>query len=494
MGRAAPLLVGRYAIHDRIAAGGMATVHLGRLVGEGGFARTVAIKRLHPHFATDPDFVSMFLDEGRLAARIRHPNVVQTLDVVVDSDEVFLVMDYVDGDSLAALIRAAGKRGETVPPACAVALVAGALHGLHAAHEAKSDAGMPLGIVHRDVSPQNILVGVDGVARVLDFGVAKALGQSHVTREGQLKGKLAYMSPEQIQGHEVDRRTDIFAASVVLWEVLTGRRLFKADGDAQILHRVLHGDIPRPSTLAGSVPQVLDDVVMRGLARDTSLRFPSAETMADALEEAVAPLAVRKVGAWVRGMFGDALVTRVELVREIEAGSHSGTRGSAATLRETPISGPSVPHVAAVPDLTDHAELVEPTLQLSSNVSSISVETPARAFVDRPRWRVVRGAAGVLVAGIVMLLGLALHGRQEVPASTSARGEPTSSAQPSGSPAPSTPWLPAAPSASPSTSAAIPSRAFTSLSALPRATPAPPRPPTSPPRPAGPPSSLLGRF
>jgi hypothetical protein len=186
-------------------------------------------------------------------------------------------------------------------------------------------------------------------------------------------------------------------------------------------------------------------------------------------------------------------VTRVELVREIEAGSHSGTRASAATLRETPISGPSVPLVAAVPDLTDHAELVEPTLQPSSNVSSISVETPARAFVDRPRWRVVGGAAGVLVAGTVMLLGLALRGRQEVPASTSSRGEPTSSAPPSVTPAPSTPWVSAAPSASPSTSA-TPSRAPTSLGALPRATPAPPRSPTSPSRPAGPPSSLLGRF
>src|SRR5271154_2384991 len=205
--------IGRYLLFGEIASGGMATVHFGRLSGPAGFSRTVAIKRLHPNLAKDPEFVAMFLDEARLAARIRHPNVIPTLDVVATEGEIFLVMDYVQGESLSRLIRAAVARGERIPPDMVAALMVGVLHGLHAAHEAKSDHGEPLGIVHRDVSPHNILVGTDGAARVLDFGVAKAIGRSQNTREGQIKGKLAYMAPEQVRG-SVSRRTDVYAASV----------------------------------------------------------------------------------------------------------------------------------------------------------------------------------------------------------------------------------------------------------------------------------------
>ncbi|HEX7603641.1 MAG TPA: serine/threonine-protein kinase, partial [Polyangiaceae bacterium] len=166
--------LGRYALHAEIAAGGMATVYLGRLHGAVGFGRTVAIKRLHPHLAKDPEFVSMFLDEAHLAARVQHPNVVPTLDVVTSDRELFLVLEYVRGESFSALIRAARAAGQTLPIPVVVAVVVGLLNGLHAAHEATDEQGKPLGIVHRDVSPQNVLVGADGVARVLDFGVAKA--------------------------------------------------------------------------------------------------------------------------------------------------------------------------------------------------------------------------------------------------------------------------------------------------------------------------------
>src|SRR5262249_20405529 len=162
-----------------------------------------------------------FLDEARLAARIHHPNVVQTLDVAVTQGELFVVLEYVNGDSLAHLLRTANANGRAVPPEIASAVVFGVLQGLHAAHEAVVEQGNPLELVHRDVSPHNVLVGVDGVARVLDFGVAKARGRSQTTREGQLKGKLAYMAPEQIGGR-VTRRTDVFAASIVLWEALAG--------------------------------------------------------------------------------------------------------------------------------------------------------------------------------------------------------------------------------------------------------------------------------
>src|SRR5688572_18113877 len=181
---------------DEIAAGGMATVHLGRLLGSAGFARTVAIKRLHPALAKDEDFVTMLLDEARLASRIRHPHVVPTLDVIAENDEVLLVMEYVQGESLSRLMRAV--RPAPVPLPIAIAVGIQMLHGLHAAHEAKTEQGQNLHLVHRDVSPQNVLVGIDGIARVLDFGVAKAAHRAQTTREGQIKGKLSYMAPEQL--------------------------------------------------------------------------------------------------------------------------------------------------------------------------------------------------------------------------------------------------------------------------------------------------------
>ena len=227
-------LIGRYALFGEIASGGMATVHFGRLLGPVGFARTVAVKRLHPQFARDPEFVSMFLDEARVAARIQHPNVVATIDVVALEGELFLVMEYVLGETFSKLLRSARNRGQRVPLRVVTALLAGSLHGLHAAHEAKNEHGEPLGIVHRDVSPQNVIVGIDGVARVLDFGVAKAVGRLQSTREGQLKGKLSYMAPEQIRSGQVDRRTDIYAASIMLWEALVGKRLY--DGEIGRAH------------------------------------------------------------------------------------------------------------------------------------------------------------------------------------------------------------------------------------------------------------------
>jgi eukaryotic-like serine/threonine-protein kinase len=183
--------VGRYALYGKIAAGGMATVHLGRLLGPVGFSRTVAIKRLHPQFTEDPDFVSMFLDEARLAARIRHPSVVPTLDVVTAGGEIFLVMEFVLGETLARILRTLAPKGERIPLPIVASVFSNVLHGLHAAHEAKSERGTPLEMVHRDVSPHNVMIGVDGTARLLDFGIAKAIGRLQTTREDQIKGKLA---------------------------------------------------------------------------------------------------------------------------------------------------------------------------------------------------------------------------------------------------------------------------------------------------------------
>ena len=226
--------VGRYTLYGEIASGGMATVHFGRMAGAVGFSRPVAVKRLHPQFAKDPAARAMFVDEARLVSRIRHVNVVPTLDVVATDGQLYLVMEYVQGESLARLMRAAWERYDQVPVPIALAILSHVLHGLHAAHEATSESGEPLEVVHRDVSPQNILVGTDGIARVLDFGIARAAQRIESTEESVLKGKIAYMAPEQFGDGEVTRRADLYSAGVVLWEMLAGQRLFDKSDEARI--------------------------------------------------------------------------------------------------------------------------------------------------------------------------------------------------------------------------------------------------------------------
>jgi serine/threonine-protein kinase len=307
----------RYIVCDEIAAGGMATVHLGLALGAEGFSRVVAIKRMHPHVAREPGFAEMFLDEARLAARVRHPNVVATLDVVASEDGLFHVLELVLGATLWRLLTEARRQGVRPPPAVVAAIGVAMLHGLHAAHEAKSDTGEPLGLVHRDVSPQNVLVGAEGVARVLDFGVAKARARSTHTREGQLKGKLAYMSPEQIaRGNEVDRRSDVFAAGVVTWELATGERLFSRDNEAMIIRAILTGDALPPSHVDRQLAR-FDDVVMTALATDPANRYPTAREMALALERACRPATSSEVAAWVDTLCGrevERLAARVEVL------------------------------------------------------------------------------------------------------------------------------------------------------------------------------------
>ena len=316
-------IIGRYVLCSEVAWGGMATVHLGKLLGPAGFARTVAIKRLHPPFAKDPEFVSMFLDEARLAARVRHPNVVAVLDVVARDSELFLVMDYVHGESLARLLRVAQSQQLSVPLSVAAGILAGVLRGLHAAHDARSDRGEPLEIVHRDVSPHNVLVGTDGIASVVDFGVAKATTRFQTTREGQLKGKLSYMAPEQLRLEPIDRRTDVYSASVVLWETLTGQRLFAGDDPGSVMAGVLAGRIVPPSQLRVDLSPELDAVVLRGLSSQPADRYPTARDMAAALENVVPLASPAQIGAWVEELAEETLGQRSELIAEMESGAPS---------------------------------------------------------------------------------------------------------------------------------------------------------------------------
>jgi serine/threonine-protein kinase len=399
-------ILGRYELHGELAAGGMATVHLGRLLGEAGFARTVAIKRLHPQFAKDPEFVAMFVDEARLAARIRHPNVVPTLDVISEDGEIFLVMEYVQGESLSRLLRALAAKKEKMPPHIATTLISGVLHGLHAAHEAKSEKGLPLEIVHRDVSPQNVLVGIDGIAHVLDFGVAKAIGRVQTTREGQLKGKLAYMAPEQLEAGTLTRKSDVYAAAVVLWETLTSKRLFDADNEGAILMKVMESKVLAPSTLAPGLPSGIDEVVLRGLARDPANRWATAREFALALEKCARVAPPSEIGEWMQAIAGEELARRLKKVADIEGGSIR--LPVASEMSETaPESSADGVRVGEVPSQAS-------SISVSKSEQSASPIVPLHASWARI---VAGGLAGLLV--VTVLFAFAGGGRGSRSAATS---------------------------------------------------------------------------
>jgi serine/threonine-protein kinase len=441
--------IGRYLLYGQIAAGGMATVHLARQRGAVGFARTVAVKRLRPQFAEDPDFVAMFLDEARLAARIHHPNVVTTLDVVATGGEVFLVMEYVQGESLARLIRTTKERNQTVDPRFVATILASVLHGLHAAHEAVSEEGTPLNIVHRDVSPQNILVGVDGVARVLDFGVAKAAIRTQTTRDGQLKGKLSYMAPEQILGERLTRQADIYAVAVVLWEALTMRRLFQQDNEGAIMTSVLKGVTDPPSKFAGELAPAFDAVTLRGLLRTPEKRYATARDMALELERCVGIASPSEVGAWVLSLAGPALAERQQLVSAIERSSATRVawptggelEGESTLTQGTPsrprVSGEVLKRRISRPDV-------------ESGAAQISVTSTLGAA--RPRSRRLLTVVGLGGAAVVVALGaLAIRhvgGGSPASPSPSSLDAPASaapSAAASSSPLPSAASIPSAP-------------------------------------------------
>jgi serine/threonine-protein kinase len=299
----------------------MASVRLGQLKGPGGFCKLVAIKRLHAELAVEPRYADMFAEEARLNSAISHPNVVSMLDVFEHAGELLLVMDYVHGETLAHLLRAGKRRGVAVPIPVARRVLIDALHGLHAAHVATAWDGSPLRIVHRDVSPQNIMVGVDGNAKMLDFGVAKATRSSSLTNPGHVKGKLSYMAPEQLRKLPVDARTDVFAAGAVLWEALAGRRLFSELSAEQVMSKLRSEPPPSLASERPDIEPALEQVLQTALACSPGLRFESALQFADALA-LTGPIASRvEVTDWVRTLAGTTLDRRAELRSELESGT-----------------------------------------------------------------------------------------------------------------------------------------------------------------------------
>ncbi len=308
--------IGRYLVKRKLAEGGMAEIFLCSATGAEGFEKEVALKRIRSFLAKDQTFIEMFKAEAKLASRLNHANIVQIFDFAMHEDTYFIAMEFVRGGSLWELRRRCRELGVPFPPALVAEIGSQVARGLFYAHQL-TEKGKPVGLVHRDVTPHNVLLGFDGAVKLTDFGIAKA-GTSF-TAPGMLKGKFAYMSPEQARGEAVDARTDVFALGVVLWEMLTGGKLFEGDSDVAVLRAVQSSEIAPPSRLNPEVPEQLSQVVMKALARPVEERYQSAQE----LERALAVVALQhaksvedvNVGAFVRQIFKDEL----EAEREDEA-------------------------------------------------------------------------------------------------------------------------------------------------------------------------------
>lgn len=424
----------------------MATVYLGRVLGAGGFQRLVAVKKMHPHIASDPEFVVMFLDEARLAAGIRHPNVVATLDIEQGSDGLFLVMEYVEGHSAHVLEKVMRHFGQRMPTPVLLRVVLDALAGLHAAHGLRGADGRPIGLVHRDVSPQNILVGVDGVSRITDFGVARAEARISSTRGSQVKGKVPYMSPEQLRAEELDSRSDVYAMGVVLWELLAGRRLFKAPSDGALVAMVLTGVTQPPSAVVADVPSELDAVCMQALSPAVDDRFSNAAEFADALERAAelsgVPIATpRAVGRFVTQTLEQAGLLPLPLPL---AGAGEAPRLDA------------LPPLGAVPDSSSRSparDVAAEPAPLPVHGSGATAAGAVSAMTSPRRAAGVGAAVGGVIGAVVLVLVVvvAIVGRRAEPEPAAAPAAHPQEPAPTGlpQPEPAAAGLPLAASPSP---------------------------------------------
>ena len=379
-----PAALGRYEIIGRLATGGMAEILLGRLTGPSGFARAVAIKRILPGYASHKSFVDMFLDEARIAARINHPNVVSYEELSRDDGQLFVVMEYLEGESLASLQRRARSRRRPIDHGQACYVVSEAAAGLHAAHEMCDFDGAPLGIVHRDISPQNVFVTYDGTVKLMDFGIAKAANRITATEAGALKGKFAYMSPEQAEGEELDRRSDVFSLGILLYELLTGRRLFRRATPTASLRAVKEAKVAAPSSIAPGCPAELDAICLRALARDVADRYPTAEALRLDLLKVLRRLSEGDPGLALKetmlGLFPDRRDEKSEMLRQVAVGR-------------------------------EPSQLPEPEVDFDDELPSVELPDEASTVIDRPSprgsgWRV---AASIAVAGLA-LLGVAAGG------------------------------------------------------------------------------------
>jgi len=311
---------GKYELLRKLATGGMGQIFLARPAGSTGLSRLLVVKRLLPHLATDRSFLNMFLDEAKIASRLDHPNIVRIHELGQAQGSHFLVMDYVAGEDLRTMTDFAAAVAKPMPLGVALRIVADAALGLHHAHQAKDGKGRPLGLVHRDVSPPNILVGFDGATKLIDFGVAKAAGRLQETATGFLKGKYPYMSPEQIDARPVDQRSDVFSLGVILWELCTRQRLFKGSNELTTARLVSDCSVPPPQRVNRDLPKEIDRVILKALQRNRDLRYPDASALRAAVEEFIAARGLAgtqaDASAYLHSLYADRIAAERDEARQ----------------------------------------------------------------------------------------------------------------------------------------------------------------------------------
>jgi serine/threonine-protein kinase len=370
----------------------MAVVYLAASQGPRGFTKLVVVKELKEEFTEDSEFTSMFVDEARLAARLNHPNIVQTYEVEEQQGHFFIVMEYLEGQPLSQTRSRLARLGATLRDH-QVRVLCDVLEALHHAHELADYDGRPLNVVHRDVSPHNVIITYDGIAKLVDFGIAKASDQSSQTRTGVIKGKLAYMSPEQAFGKPVDRRADVFAVGVILWEAITGRRMWKGNAEGAIAHRLSIGDVPKITEYVPEPPPVLQAICERSLAPRSADRYPTAAAMRADLESYLATVAqkptARELGGIVAQAFAEERARLASLIEE-------QMRVRAVSTGTGPVELPKIN--AVLPTLTPHANTpVSKTGPLGSmHMSARSVRAPEPSGYP-VKWLVIGGIALVVL-------------------------------------------------------------------------------------------------
>lgn len=422
--------LGRYELLVPIATGGMASVWAARMRGQRGFQKIVAIKRMRPELSGDPNFETMFLDEAGLVSRLKHPNLAEIMDLGEENDELYQVMEYVDGEPLNRLLR---QCRSPVPVPLAVRIAKDVCAGLHAAHELRDEDGNLVGLVHRDVSLQNILVTFDGVTKVIDFGVAKAVGNLQTTHVGQVKGKVPYMSPEQGIGDPIDRRTDVFALGIVLYQITTGKHPFRGDNDLETLMHICDKSPVAPaSTLVPGIPPALDRIISKALEKDREDRFETMSEMLRALEMALPPDAqasAEDLGRFMQQHLGERGEKRRQSIQEAgraaDALNGPASEGKLSSPSLPPTSTPtpslspssarsstrSAPPASAPTRPTDPLRITPPP---TVDRTAVGVQTPASAQAQRPSWLQAMAAPGrsavlglvAAVAGVGIGVGL----------------------------------------------------------------------------------------
>jgi eukaryotic-like serine/threonine-protein kinase len=431
--------IGKYRLVAELGSGGMANVYLAVMLARNGFSKLVVLKVPRAHVSEDAELLAMFLDEARLAARLNHPNVVQTYEVAEDSGRDVIVMEYLEGQTLSEILAHGRKTNRPLPLGLHIRIVLDALQGLHYAHEATDYGGEPLLLVHRDVSPQNIFVTFGGQVKVLDFGIAKAATSSHVTQAGTIKGKVRYMPPEQFAGSDIDRRADIFAIGVVLWEAATGQKLWKGTPDSDVISNILRGNIPAPRDRQPDVDERLDAIIRKALAFDREGRYASCLELQEDLESYMESTTMRSttkdLGAFVAELFADRRRERHRVIDEqvrratAESSGEYRVLGAGELLGSGPLSQSTITPLAS--SLAPFGGSGSPTNDAAGSVSTKLGLPPGGRRI------VLFGGLGVVTALLVAFVvfralssGDETRNRESPATSLSAAASPPPSAQP----------------------------------------------------------------